>query len=156
METTHITKAHNVNLLLYHLVCPVKYRRKIFQHEILDVSIREICLHEIQEQPYEITFHEIWVDLDHVHFLLQTLPTVSPKNMVQTIKSITARFLRKEHGELLKKYLWKPVFWIDRYYISTVWAHANANTIENYIKNQWKSQEFKRLYVSEEQMQLVL
>jgi hypothetical protein len=37
-----------------------------------------------------------------------------------------------------------------------VWAHANANTIENYIKNQWKSQEFKRLYVSEEQMQLVL
>ena len=156
METTHITKAHNVNLLLYDLVCPVKYRRKIFQHQILDQSIREICLHEIQEQPYEIIFHEIGVDLDHVHFLLQTVPMVSPKNMVQTIKSITARFLRKEHWELLKKYLWKPVFWTDGYYISTVRAHANANTIENYIKNQGKSQEFKRLYVSEEQTQLQL
>ena len=118
METTHIIKAHNQNLLLFHLVCPVKYRRKIFQHEILDASIREICLHEIQEQPYEIIFHEIGVDLDHV--LLQTVPMVSPKNMVQTIKSITARFLRIEHAELLKKYFWKPVFWTDGYYISTV------------------------------------
>ena len=120
METSHITKAHNVNLLLYHLVCPVKYRRKIFQNEGLDESLKEICLHEIEEQPFEITFHEIGVDLDHVHFVIQTVPTISPKNMVQTIKSITAKHMRMIHGELLKKYLWKPVFWTDGYYVSTV------------------------------------
>ena len=63
------------------------------------------------------------------------------------------RFLRKEHAELFKKYLWKPVFWTEGYYIQIVWAYADINTIENYIKNQWKSQEFKCFYVSEEQMQ---
>lgn len=120
METSHIIKAHNVNLLLYHLVCPVKYRRKIFANEGLDESLKEICLHEIAEQPFEIIFHEIGVDLDHVHFLIQTVPTVSPKNMVQTIKSITAKHMRKNHSDLLKKYLWKPVFWTDGYYVSTV------------------------------------
>ncbi|MBI5413213.1 IS200/IS605 family transposase, partial [Candidatus Peregrinibacteria bacterium] len=26
----HIVKSHNKNLLLYHLVCPAKYRRKVF------------------------------------------------------------------------------------------------------------------------------
>jgi REP element-mobilizing transposase RayT len=58
---------------------PVKYRRKIFQHEGLDESLKEICLHEREEQPFEIIFHEIEVDLDHVHFPIQTVPTVSLK-----------------------------------------------------------------------------
>ena len=120
MEAYHLYKSHNKNLLLYHLVCPVKYRRKVFQHEILDQYLKEICLHEIEEQPFEIIFHEIGVDLDHVHFLLQTVPMQSPSRMVQAIKSITARFLRKEHGKIIKQYLWKAVFWTEGYYITTV------------------------------------
>ncbi len=120
MEAHHIFKSHNKNLLLYHLVCPVKYRRKVFKHEILDEYLKEVCLHEIEEQPFELIFHEIGVDLDHVHFLFQTTPTNSPLRATQTIKNITARFLRKEHGKLIKQYLWKSVFWTEGYYITTV------------------------------------
>ena len=55
----HIHKSHNVNLLLYHLVCPVKYRRKVFTYEEIDERIKTICVEEIQTRPFEITFHEI-------------------------------------------------------------------------------------------------
>lgn len=32
-SSKHIHKSHNVTLLLYHLVCPAKYRRKVFTEE---------------------------------------------------------------------------------------------------------------------------
>ena len=84
----HIFKRHNKTLLLYHLVFPVKYRRKVINASISE-SIKQICL-EIGEC-YEIEFVEIGTDEDHIHFLVQSVPTVSVDQMVRTIKSITAR-----------------------------------------------------------------
>jgi len=154
MELENIHKRHNVNLCLYHLVCPVKYRRKVFRFEELDDELKRICTEEIETRPFEIIFHEIWVDMDHVHFLLQSVPRKSPQQIVQTIKSITAKEILKQFSEMLKEDLWKREFWSDGYYISTVWPHGNAHTIENYIKNQWRTEEYKKLFVSEEQTQL--
>jgi REP element-mobilizing transposase RayT len=63
----YIHKSHNVSVLLYHLVCPAKYRRVVFDAQV-DAVLREICL-EIADR-YEITFLEIGTDRDHVHFLV--------------------------------------------------------------------------------------
>ena len=52
-------------MLLYHLVCPAKYRKVIFDKEI-HASLVEICS-EISIR-YEIEFIEIGTDLDQVHF----------------------------------------------------------------------------------------
>jgi REP element-mobilizing transposase RayT len=30
----HVLKRHNKTLLLYHIVCPSKYRRKVFTEEV--------------------------------------------------------------------------------------------------------------------------
>jgi REP element-mobilizing transposase RayT len=109
----HIHKSHNVNLLLYHLVCPVKYRRKIFEHKEIDERIKNICIDDIQTRPYEIGFHEIGVDLDHVHFLFQSVPVKSPMENVKTIKSITVREIFRTHEEIIKKQLWKRELWSD-------------------------------------------
>ena len=154
MDIRHIHKTHNVNLCLYHLVCPVKYRKKVFRFTELDEELRRICVEEIESRPFEITFHEIGTDLDHVHFLIQSVPTKSPKQITQTIKSIIAKWILKKYSDLLKEDLWTREFWTDGYYISTVWPHWNAHTIERYIKNQWRAEEYKRLHISEEQMQL--
>ena len=61
----HIKKSHNTNLLLYHLVCPVKFRREVFNDAVKN-GLVEICK-EI-ELRYDIKFVEIGVDKDHVHF----------------------------------------------------------------------------------------
>ena len=71
--STYIHKSHNVSVLIYHLVCPAKYRRVVFD-EAVDETLMEICL-EISKR-YEVVFLEIGTDLDHVHFLIQSVPTV--------------------------------------------------------------------------------
>lgn len=93
-----IHKSHNVSVLLYHLVCVAKYRRVVFD-ESVDAVLRDVCL-DIAAR-YEITFLEIGTDGDHVHFLIQSVPTYSVKKIVQTVKSITARevFVRCDGGE---------------------------------------------------------
>src|SRR5438093_3302277 len=81
-------KRHNVSSLLYHIVCPAKYRRVLFAPEVALV-LKEICL-DIAKR-YEIAFLEIGTDKDHVHFLVPSVPSYSPPKIVQIIKSLTAR-----------------------------------------------------------------
>lgn len=84
----NISKSHNLNVLLYHLVCPAKYRRKIFMDEVTK-SLLLICFERTEKQ--EIEFIEIGTDSDHVHFLIQGIPRMSPPETVNILKSITAR-----------------------------------------------------------------
>ncbi len=136
----HVIKSHNKTLLLYHLVFPVKYRRKVFSKEV-EESLKNICI-EISER-YELNFVEIGVDDDHVHFLVQSVPILSITKIVITIKSISARELFKRHSGI-KKLLWGGNLWTSGYYANTVGQYANEETICNYVKNQRK--EYRRIY----------
>jgi len=127
-----IHKKHNVSVLLYHIVCPAKYRRAVFTPDV-DEKLREICA-QISLR-YEIEFLEIGADADHVHFLVQSIPTYSPTKIVRTIKSITAKEIFRQMPEV-KKQLWGGEFWSDGYFISTVGTHATEEIIKQYVKNQ--------------------
>ncbi len=127
-----IHKKRNVSVLMYHIVCPTKYRRAVFSVTV-DAKVKEICA-EIQKR-YEITFLEIGTDDNHVHFLVQSVPLYSPKQLVQIIKSSTAREVFKACPEV-KKYLWGGKFWSEGYFVSTVGAHGNEKMIKNYIEQQ--------------------
>ena len=130
-------------MLMYHIVCPAKYRRAVFTEEV-DKILREVCL-EIAKR-YEIVFLEIGVDKDHVHFLVQSVPTYSPKKIVQTIKSITAREIFKKMPEI-KKQLWGGEFWTDGYFVSTVGKHGDEEMITRYVKKQGQADNiYKRLH----------
>ena len=87
---------------MYHLVCPAKYRRVVFS-ESVDETLKKVCL-AISDR-YEIYFLEIGTDKDHVHFLIQSVLTMSPKQIAQTVKSITGREVFKRNPEV-KKELW--------------------------------------------------
>ena len=138
----YIHKSHNISVLLYHIVCPAKYRKAIISDEI-DNKIKDICL-EISKR-YEIHFLEIGTDEDHVHFFVQSVPMYSPTKIVRTIKSITAREIFRAMPEV-KKELWSGEFWTDGYYIATVGKHSSEGTIRRYVKNQDKNAKYKRLH----------
>ena len=140
MATKHIHKSHSKSLLLYHYACPAKYRRKIFTVEV-EKSLKHVCL-EIG-QCYEIHFVEIGADEDHVHFLLQGIPSMSPSQIIQKIKSISARYLFDEHPEI-KKILWGGALWTSGYYVNTVGQYGNEKVIRDYVKNQGKH--YKQIY----------
>lgn len=123
-------------------MCPAKYRRAVID-ETVDRVLKEICL-DITKR-YHIEFLEIGTDKDHVHFLVQSVPTYSPTKIITMIKSLTARevFARVP---AVKKQLWGGEFWTDGYYVSTVGPHATEEVIRQYVKNQGSEKEYKKLH----------
>ncbi|MBN4047194.1 IS200/IS605 family transposase [Olleya sp. AH-315-K02] len=138
----HIYKRHNKSLLLYHLVCPIKYRRSILTEQV-GISLVKVCT-EI-ECRYDLFFIEIGLDDNHVHFLIQSVPLLSPRQISQTVKSIVAREVFRLHPEV-KEVLWGGQFWSDGYYINTVGQYANEEVIKEYLKNQGKESEYKKIH----------
>ncbi len=131
-----IRKSHNVSCLLYHLVCPAKYRRLVFEQlSGVEEAIKEICL-EIAKR-YDIHFVEIGIDADHVHFLIQSVPVVSPTALTRIVKSITAREIFQKIPAV-KKFLWGGEFWTKGFYVNTVGKAGNEEFIKNYVEQQGK------------------
>ena len=143
----YIHKSHNVTVLIYHLVFPAKYRRAVFDGQV-DGVLKEVCL-DIEKR-YQLKFLEIGTDKDHVHFLVQSVPTYSVTKVVTMIKSLTAREVFKRCPQV-KKQLWGGELWTDGYFASTVGKHGNEDMIGKYVKNQ--GMEYQKLH---EDNQLVL
>ena len=144
----HILKSHNKTLLLYHLVFPLKYRRTAISKEVGE-TLKQVCF-EISER-YEIQFVEIGYETDHVHFLVQSVPSYSVSKMVTMLKSITAKQLFQIHPEI-KAMLWGGSFWTSGYYVNTVGQYSNEEVIRAYVKNQGMEKEYKKIH--KEQLQL--
>ncbi|MFZ5903248.1 MAG: IS200/IS605 family transposase [Chloroflexota bacterium] len=140
-----IRKSHNVSILVYHFVCPAKYRRAVIDEEV-DRGLKEVCL-DIAKR-YQIEFLEIGTDRDHTHFLVQSVPSYSPTKIITTIKSLTAKEIFARVPSV-KKQLWGGEFWPDGYYVSTVGQHATEEAIRQYVKNQGQEKEYKRLHVQQ-------
>ncbi|MEJ7746500.1 MAG: IS200/IS605 family transposase [Luteimonas sp.] len=128
----YIHKRHNVTVLLYHIVLPAKYRRVVFDNAV-DIELKQICL-AISER-YQVKFLEIGTDKDHVHFLVQSVPTYSVTRLIMLIKSLTAREIFRRCPQV-KKQLWGGEFWTDGYFASTVGKHGDETMIGRYVKNQ--------------------
>ena len=136
----HILKKHSKSLLLYHLVCPAKYRRAVFT-EAGEQTLKETCI-GIGER-YEIKVIEIGADENHVHFLIQSVPIMSPSRLVQILESITAKKIFRKHPEV-RDLLWGGHFWTSGYYINTVGATGNETVIKEYVQSQGR--EYKQIY----------
>ncbi len=121
----YIHKSHNVSVLLYHFVCPAKYRRVVFIEG---------------------------VDKDHVHFLIPSIPTKSATQIVTTVKSLTAREIFKKHPEV-KEQLWGGEIWTDGYLVNTVSKFGDESSISKYVRDQGIEKEYTVLH-KEKQLSL--
>ena len=140
----YIRMSHNVTNLVYHIVCPTKYRRKVISEEV-DRTLKQICL-EIEER-YDIYFLEIGADRDHVHFLVQTIPKYSVTQLIKIIKSITAKQIFAQCPEIKEK-LWGGEFWTDGYFVATVGKNTSEDAIAEYVKSQGCESDYTQLYLS--------
>ena len=140
-----IRKSHNVSILLYHYVCPAKYRRAVIDKNV-DRVLKEVCL-EIARR-YQIEFLEIGTDKDHVHFLVQSVPSYSPTKIITIIKRLTARevFARVPS---VNKQLWGGEYWTEGYYVDTVGQHATEEVIKQYVKEQGQEEQYEQLHVQQ-------
>jgi len=129
-ESKYIHKSHNASVLLYHFVCPSKYRRVVFDLQV-DKTLANIC--KSMSLRCEVQFLEIGTDKNHIHFLLKSVPTKRPTSIAKMLKSITAQEIFQSHPEA-KKILWGGSFWSSGYFVNTVSKFGNENTISKYVR----------------------
>jgi putative transposase len=138
----YIHKSHNVTVMIYHLVCPTKYRRVVINERVEGV-IKETCIGIGMR--YDMHFLEIGCDKDHVHFLIQSVPMMLPKDIVQTVKSLTAKEVFKQLPGV-REQMWGGQFWSDGYYMSTVGKKGSEAVIARYVKDQGREGEYIKLH----------
>ena len=141
-NSKYIHKSHNVSVLLYHIVSSAKYRRVVFSEKV-DEALVLTC--EELEKRYDVRFLEIGTDNDHVHFLIQSVPTYSVTKIVTILKSLISREVFKQCPEV-KKQLWGGEFWSVGYFVNTVSKFGNEKTIKEYVKEQGKEKEYQQLH----------
>ena len=141
-ESEYIHKSHNESVLIYHFVCPAKYRRIVF-NQAVDHTLKEVCM-EIEKR-YEVRFMEIGTNNDNVHFLIQSIPRMSATQIITMLKSITAKEIFKKHPEVKTK-LWCGEFWTDGYFVNTVSKFGDELSITKYIRDQGLEKEYTVLH----------
>ena len=123
---------HAVYDLKYHLVWIPKYRKQIFNAEIAEY-LKEIFRHIAEEYGFSIDTMEVMED--HVHIFTEAPPKYSPAQVVQIMKSISAREVFKKFPKL-RKYLWAGELWNDGYFVRSVGDKVTADIIRRYIEYQ--------------------
>jgi putative transposase len=93
----------NTHQLMYHFVWIPKYRHKVFM-EPYRATMKAII--EKVGYDYDIDIVELEIPEDHIHMVIRSVPKQSPSDVMQVIKSITAREFFRIYPEIKKKYFW--------------------------------------------------
>jgi putative transposase len=123
--------AHTKHRLQYHLVFIPKYRKRVL---IGKVAIRTRALFYEAAQVNQWWIHELNIQRDHAHVLIQLEPDVSVAKAVQYLKGGSSFKLRQEFPEL-EEFLWGDSFWADGYFAESV-GIAQEEMIRKYIREQ--------------------
>ena len=132
---------HAVYDLKYHLVWVPKYRRHILGGEVSGF-LKEVFKRISEEYGFEIDTMEVVED--HIHVFLEAPPKYSPAQLVQMMKSISAKEVFKKFPEL-RKQLWAGELWNDGYFVRSVGDEVTAAIIRKYIEYQKHEDNSKQL-----------
>ena len=114
----------------YHLVWIPKYRRHVL---IDDVKEELIDLFTSIAESQDMIVISAEVMPDHVHLFVSAPPRLSPADIANVFKGVTARMLRMKFPELKKIYA--AGLWTRSYYVGTA-GNISAETIKAYIASQ--------------------
>lgn len=128
---TYWTGAHTTHRLRYHLVWIPKYRRRVLEGAVA-VRVRQLLEQAAEVNRWQL--HELNVQTDHVHLLLQIHPRDRVADVVQRLKGGSSRLLRQEFPEL-EEFLWGRSFWCDGYFAESV-GQTQEGVIRRYIRQQ--------------------
>jgi len=74
-------------------------------------------------------------EADHVHLLVTYPPTVALSSLVNSLKGVSSRHLRKEFGPQLRRHLWGNRLWSPSYFAGSA-GGAPLSVVKDYITNQ--------------------
>ena len=75
-------------------------------------------------------------DKDHIHYMIETEPTMSISKIVNLMKNYTTYHIWKRYPDYLRKHFWKEhTFWTDGYFVCSV-GNVSEEMLRKYIENQ--------------------
>ncbi len=95
--------------------------------------LEEICRELLIK--WSVTLEAFGGEEDHVHLMLDMHPNIMPSRMINNLKTVTSRLLRKEFADHLKNYYWKPVLWTRAYCLVSA-GGAPLKILQQYIQQQ--------------------
>jgi putative transposase len=123
---------HCVFSLQFHLVIVTKYRRKAITKEMLE-RLRVIFRETLEKWSCELI--EFKGEADHVQLLIQTNPTVELSKLINNLKTVSSRLIRRDFGGYLSRIYRKPVFWRRSYCLISS-GGATIEKLRKYIEEQ--------------------
>lgn len=122
---------HCISTMHVHLVFVTKYRGKVFDGDAiacLNSIFASIC------QDFEATLVEMDGGSDHVHLLVEYPAKVAVSNLINSLKGVSSRLLKKVRPDIEKSY-WKGALWSPSYFSSSC-GGAPIEIVRQYIENQ--------------------
>ena len=122
---------HCVFSLHVHLVFVAIYRKPVFRKKHLDdmrTLFTRIC------SDFEAVLVEMDGEKDHVHILVNYTPKTSVSRLVNSLKGVSSRILKKGHPDL-RRFYWKNALWSPSYFAASC-GGAPIEIIRQYIEQQ--------------------
>jgi putative transposase len=113
------------------LVFVAKYRRKVFDGDAIErlrAIFSKVC------EDFDAQLMEMDGEDDHVHLLVEYPPKVAVSNLVNSLKGVSSRLLRKERPDIVQRY-YKDVLWSPSYFASSC-GGAPIEIVRQYIEQQ--------------------
>ncbi len=123
---------HCVFSIHAHLVFLTKYRRGVFRQEHLDRLHRilgDVC------KDFDAELIEFNGERDHVHLLINYPPKVALSALVNSLKGVSSRLLRKEFGDFHPWLKRRGVLWSPSYFAASC-GGAPIEILRQYIEQQ--------------------
>ena len=123
---------HCVFALHAHLVFVTKYRRGVFTKEVLD-DLRTVFASVCTD--FEAELVEFDGEDDHVHLLVNYPPKVSVSALVNSLKGVSSRMIRRKDYPSIRKKLWGGALWSPSYFAGSC-GGAPISILRRYIEQQ--------------------
>ncbi|XYX40247.1 IS200/IS605 family transposase [Candidatus Erwinia dacicola] len=123
---------HCVFLMHVHLVFVAKYRRQIFDLDAikkLRSYFASVCA------DFDVELVEMDGECDYVHLLINYPPKLAISNLVNSLKGVSSRLLRRDRSDIALRYYYKGVLWTPSYFASSC-GGAPISIIRQYIEQQ--------------------
>jgi putative transposase len=121
-----------VFLMHVHLVFVTKYRKKVFTKQILEelkTIFSNIC------KDFDSVLIEFDGEGDHVHLLINYPPKITISKLVNSLKGVSSRLLRKGNFPSIQNALWGNQLWSPSYFASSC-GGAPLEIVKKYIEKQ--------------------
>jgi putative transposase len=133
MSTKNIRRGRSCVFLLHvHLVFVTKYRKNVFTRPIL-MELEKIFASVCRD--FNAKLIEFNGENDHVHLLLNYPPKISLSSLINSLKGVSSRLIRRKGYNSIQKALWGNNLWSPSYFASSC-GGAPLKILEQYIQQQ--------------------